>query len=188
MKTLMYFLVVAILFIAGCAKDDTMFETQDNLELKKAKVPIPFKADLYIVPDLESDLILVEGLNPEDPSSYANSRLIVNGTGTHLGRINAEKSFYEFESLKFYLDENGYPFTLNTGAGIIVAANGDSFEFTFRIIQDAIDYSWSGTNEIIPGSGTGKFEGYTGTIEAVGGLHEDGIGIWSLAQGYLEFE
>lgn len=188
MKTLMYLIVLAILVIAGCAKDDTMFETQDNLELKKAKVPVPFKADLYIVTDLESDVILVEGLNPEDPSSYTKSRLIVSGTGTHLGRINAEKSFYEFESLKFFLDENGYPFLLNTGAGIIVAANGDSFEFTFSIKQDVIDRSWSGTNEIIPGSGTGKFEGCSGTIEAVGGHHEDGIGMWCIAQGYLVYE
>lgn len=187
MKTLMYLLVLAILVIAGCAKDDTMFETQDNLELKKAKVPIPFKADLYIVPDRESDKILVEGLDPEDSSSYANSRMIVSGTGTHLGKINTEKSFYEFENLKFFLDENGYPFTLNTGAGIIVAANGDSFEFTFKIIQDVIDYSWSGPNEIIPGSGTGKFEGCSGTLEAVGGWQDD-VGDWCIIQGFLVYE
>lgn len=187
MKTLMYLLVLAILVIAGCDKDNTMFETQDNMELKKAKVPIPFKADLYIVTDWESDKILVEGLDPEDSSSYANSRMIVSGTGTHLGKINTEKSFYEFENLKFFLDENGYPFTLNTGAGIIVAANGDSFEFTFKIIQNVIDYSWSGPNEIIPGSGTGKFEGCSGTLEAVGGWQDD-VGDWCIIQGFLVYE
>ncbi len=43
MKRLMYLIVLAILVIAGCAKDDTIFEEPGNLELKKANVPIPMK-------------------------------------------------------------------------------------------------------------------------------------------------
>lgn len=187
MKTLSYFFVIAILVIAGCATDDTLFETQDDLELKKAKVPIPFKADLFLSPDYESDFILIEGLDPNDPSSYTISRLFCSGTATHMGKLDPVKSYYTLDKLVFFM-ENGQPFTLNTGTGIIVGANGDSMEFTFEMKQSAIDGSFSGTNEIIPGSGTGRFKGCTGTINTVGGWPEEGPGAWSINEGYLVFE
>ena len=187
MKTLMYLLLVTILVIAGCAKDETLFENQDNLELKKAKVPIPFKADTYAVPDINSELILVEGLDPDNPASYFHCRLLCSGTGTHIGKINPEKSFYTHEKIVFFM-EKGQPFTLNTGTGIIVGANGDGIEFTFESKQSVIDGSFAGTNTIIPGTGTGKFKGATGTLNVVGGWHEDGIGLWIKNEGYVVYE
>ena len=84
--------------------------------------------------------------------------------------------------------ENGNPFLINAGKGIIVGANGDGVEFTFRAKQSLLDGSSTGINEIIPGSGTGKFEGCTGTIDLVGGWHEDGIGFWLKIQGYLVYK
>ena len=183
----MYLFVLAILVIAGCAKDDTLFENPDNLGLKKAKVPILLKADLYAVQDRNSNPILIEGLDPADPNSYAPSRVIVSGTGSHLGRIDAEKSFYDFERMEFVF-ENGNPFLINTGTGIMVAANGDDFEYIFRVKQSMLDGVVNGVAEIIPGSGTGKFEGCTGTIDIVGGYHEDGLGFWMKIQGYLVYE
>jgi hypothetical protein len=181
----MYFFVMAILVIAGCAKDDTLFENQDNLELKKAKVPIPFKYDAYVLQDKESDLILIEGLDPEDPASYAYSRLFCSGTATHMGKIDPEKSYYTLEKMVLFF-ENGVPYTKNTGKGILVGANGDGIEFTFTVMQNAMDFSCTGINEIIPGSGTGRLKGCTGTINMSGG--PQGAGLLFINEGYLVFE
>jgi hypothetical protein len=185
MKTLMYFFVMAMIVIAGCAKDDTMFENNESLELKKAKVPIPFKYDAYVAPDTESDLVLIEGLNPENPKSYAFSKLICSGTATHMGKIDSEKSYYILEKMVLFF-QNGLPYSKNTGKGILVGANGDGVEFTFTVEQSLIDLSCTGVNELIPGSGTGKFEGCTGTINMAGG--KEGTGLLFICEGYLVFE
>ncbi len=140
MKALMYFFVMAILVFAGCAKDESMFEDQNSLELKKAKVPIPFKLDAYVVTDRESDKVLIEGLDPADPDSWFASRLICSGTATHLGKINPEKSFYILERLVLFF-ENGIPHSRNTGKGVIAGANGDGFEYTFTVVQNSVDGS-----------------------------------------------
>jgi hypothetical protein len=189
MKALMYFLVLAMIVIAACAKDDTMFENNESLELKKAKVPIPFKLNAYVLPDMESDLVFIQGLDPEDPNNYVLSRLICSGTASHVGKINPEKSFYTLEKLVFFIKDD-LPHSKNTGKGILVGANGDGFEYTFTVVQNFVDGSCTGINEIIPGSGTGKFKGCTGTFNIIGGWHEDGIGLWFKNEGYsyLVFE
>jgi hypothetical protein len=186
MKSLLYFFVMAILLIAGCAKDDTMFETQDNLELKKAKVPVPFKADLLGFYDTESDLL---SWNIGENTYYSYSRNILTGTGTHLGIIDAEKSFLLLESIIFCMDDDGLQYTINSGKGKIVAANGDSFEFTFRVKQ-LFDETASSTskNDIIPGSGTGKFEGCSGSIDSVGAIDFAKGGYRFKVDGYLVYE
>jgi len=184
MKALMYFFVMAVIVLAGCAKDDTMFDNQETLELKKAKVPVPFKLDAYVVTDMESDLILIEGLDEWTPS-----RLFCSGTATHVGNINPEKSFYTLEKMVFFLKDD-LPHSRNTGKGILVGANGDGFEYTFTVVQNLVDGTCTGINEIIPGSGTGKFKGVKGTFNVIGGWHEDGIGLWFKNEGYsyLVFE
>jgi hypothetical protein len=187
MKALMYFFVMAVIVIAGCAQDDTMFENQEALELKKAKVPIPFKAVGLAVPDKESALVLIEGLDPENPKSYAYSRLYTSGTASHMGKIDSEKSFYTLERLVFYF-ENGVPYTKNTGKGILVGANGDGVEYTFTVVQNALDFSFSGENEIIPGTGTGKLKGCTGTIYNTGELDPVKREFIAKMEGYIVFE
>jgi hypothetical protein len=185
MKKLRYLLVMAVILIAGCATDDTMFETQENLELKSANASVPFKADCWVIPDWESDPILIEGLNPYDPNSYSLTRMFIGGTGTRFGRINAEESYYLFDRMVFGVDEDGVPCTHLTGVGKIVGANGDGMEFSFRSRQ-YLDYRFFGKGEIIPESGTGKFKGSTGPFDTFGGRNGDDI--WFKAQGYLVFE
>jgi hypothetical protein len=180
MKALMYFFVMAVIVIAGCAKDDTMFENNESLELKKAKVPIPFKADCWAIPDFESDLIPIEGTN-----SYSLSRLFVGGTGSHVGRINPEESYYLFNRIVLGVDDDGMLCEHLTGLAKLVGANGDGIELTFRGIQYP-DYRFIGKAEIIPGSGTGKFNGSTGSIDICGGLN--GNEIWLKLQGNLVYE
>ncbi len=183
MKALVYFVVMAVIVLGGCAKDDTMFEDQGSLELKKAKVPVPFKLNAYVVQDMESDLVLIEGLDPENPGSWVPSRLICSGTASHVGKVNREKSYYTLEKLVFFL-KDGLPHSKNTGKGILIGANGDGFEYTFTVVQNLVDGSCTGINEIIPGSGTGKFKGCKGTFNIIGGWHEDGIGLWFKNEGY----
>lgn len=185
MKTLMYFIVMALIVMAGCAKDDTILETQDNLELKKAKVPILLKADCWGIPDWESDPILIEGLNPNDPSSYSLTRMFIGGTGSHFGRINTEESYYLFDRMVLGVDEDGVLCIHLTGVGKMVGANGDGMEFTFSSRQYP-DYRFFGKGEIIPGAGTGKFKGSTGSYNTSGGRNGDDI--WLKADGYLVYE
>ncbi|MBW6536663.1 MAG: hypothetical protein K0B11_16770 [Mariniphaga sp.] len=184
MKALIYFFVMAVIVIAGCAKDDTMFETQDNLELKKAKVPVPFKADLYMVLDLNSELMEVP--LPGGGIFYAKTGGILSGTCSHMGKIDAEKSYCYFKNMVFMLDEQGNPCSEQTGTGIIVGANGDSMETTWWNRQSWVDGSYIGTIDIT--KGTGKFEGCSGSGTTVGGWHDDGVGIWQKSEGYLVYE
>jgi hypothetical protein len=187
MKTLIYLFVLAVLVIAGCAKDDALYENPVNFELKNEKESVPFEANLHAVDDLNSDLILIEGLNPDDPASYSHSRLLISGAASHMGKIDPEKSYYTLEKIVFFM-EDGQPFTLNSGTGIIVGVNGDAIEFTHEAKQSAIDGSYTGTIKIISGTGTGIFECCKGTISSVGGWSRDEPGIWSINEGYLVYE
>lgn len=183
MKTLGYFLVLAILVFAGCTKDDVLFENQDNLELKKAKMPIPFKADCYAITDIESDLIPIIGID----GYLVHSRLIISGNATLFGKLDNQKSYYEAESLVFFIGDDGLPYTLNIGKGKVVAANGDSMEFTFNVTQSFDETnSYTGKAEFIAGSGTGKFMGCSGSCETFGGDAEGGT--WFKINGYLVYE
>lgn len=149
MKKLMYLFVVVMLVIAGCAKDDTLFENPNNPELKKAKVPIPMKGEGWSDPVTES-------------------KFMIGGTGTHLGEINSEKSYYDFQTQEL-IEDDGLPYYALAGIGKLVGANGDSFEFTFSTRQ-YLDYTLVSKSDIIDGSGTGKFKGCSGSFNTVGGL------------------
>ncbi len=185
MKTLTYLFVLAILVIAGCTKDDTIFETPDNLELKKANVPIPMKADLNAVPDMESALLEVH--LPWGGSYYQPSKMIISGTGSHVGRVNAKKSFYEFKSMEIVI-ENGILFNYNSGIGLMVGANGDSFEYTWWVKQNMDDGNYYGEMDITPGTGTGKFKGSSGSGDIVGGWNMNRDGVCFKIDGYLVYK
>lgn len=152
MKKLMFLFVVAILVIAGCSKDDSLYQNPNNVELKKAKVPIP-----------------INGQTWSDPDPQSNNKYFMGGTASHVGNINAEQSFYEFYTID-YIEIDGLPYYDLTGYGKVVAANGDSFEFKFSTKQSLTDYSLVSKSVITPGSGTGKFKGVSGSWTSVGGL------------------
>ncbi len=171
MKKLMYVLVAATLLIAGCSKDDSLYQNPNNMELKKAKVPIPIKG---------------EGWSDPDPRS--NTRLLIGGTGTHLGKIEADKSYYDFYAQE-YIEIDGLPFVDLTGIGKLVGANGDSFDFTFTTRQSLTDYTLISTSVITQGSGTGKFKGSSGSFNTVGKPDVSGEHLYVFTiEGYLEYE
>ncbi|HSO85664.1 MAG TPA: hypothetical protein VLQ91_03875 [Draconibacterium sp.] len=171
MKTLSYLFVMAVILIAGCAQDDTMFETPESMELKSAKVPIPLKGEGWSDPDLQS-----------------STRLIIGGIGTHLGKINSEQSYYDFKTQN-YVEVDGLPFFDLTGFGKLVGANDDSFDFTFSTIQSLVDYSLVSKCDITPGSGTGKFKDCTGSFNTVGAPDVSGVHLYVFKiEGELVYE
>ena len=189
MKTLISFFAIVMVFFAGCAKDYTINEEINSVELKKANVPIPFKADLCAVPDMNGEFYLypIPGIDPSDPNNYCASRMLIGGNGTHLGIVYPETSYYEVDSTVFVM-EDGHPFFLQSGTGKFVAANGDKFEVTWWAKISLPDRNWVGEFEIIPGSGTGKFEGVSGLLPAVGQANPaEHKNCWT-TEGYLEFE
>ena len=76
-----------------------------RISVETIKVPVPFKLNAYVVQDMESDLVLIEGLDPENPGSWVPSRLICSGTASHVGKVNREKSYYTLEKLVFFLKD-----------------------------------------------------------------------------------
>ena len=186
MKPVISFLAIAMLLCAGCAKDDTFDERSDSFELqkiqKRANVPIPFKAELCAVPDMESELLSIT--LPNGNIIYYQSGMIISGTGTHLGRVDPEASYYEVEATVFLL-ETGHPYLVQSGTGKMTAANGDSFEFTWEAKISLPDRNWVGEFDIIPGTGTGKFLGCSGLFDSFGQANlEEHRNCWT-AEGYI---
>lgn len=180
------FTVTLIFIFAACAKDELFDQSKNLPELKKANVAIPLKGDFSAVPDMQSSLILIPipGLDPEDPASYDHSRMIVSGTSTHLGKIDSEKSFYVIESFEMIL-EGEVPFLVQTGSGHLVAANGDSFNYTWWAKASLPTLDYIGGIEIT--SGTGKLEGCSGTADMIGKFDEPNkINYWTL-EGTMKF-
>jgi hypothetical protein len=173
MKALKYLIVLAVIFIAGCEKDDTMLEGNranghNDIELKRANVSIPIQVDCWAV---YHDLL--------------PGRLKVGGTGSHFGKINPEESFYQFMGMVEDLDQEGVGCMRLWGFGKMVGANGDGMEFTFVTYQYP-DRSFTSKGLITPGTGTGKFKGATGLFDIYGG--GDDTGIWFKGSGYMIYE
>jgi hypothetical protein len=170
MKALKFLLALAVIFIAGCDKEDAMLEGNrgrghDNIGAIRANVPIPIKVDCWAV---YHDLL--------------PGRLKVGGTGSHFGKINPEESFYQFAGMEPDLDKGCMRLW---GVGKMVGANGDGMEFTFVTYQYA-DRSFTSEGLITPGKGTGKFKGATGSFDVYGG--GDDTGLWFKGNGYLIYE
>jgi hypothetical protein len=180
MKTLVHLFAVAMLLFAGCAKDE-MFETDSNSpDLKNAKVPIPMKADLCAVPDMTSDMIPFPGI----PDKYVPSKMIISGNGTHIGKVNAEKSFYKIDVFEIIMEE-GVPFLFQSGTGYISAANGDSFDYTWWAKASLPDMNYIGEIELQ--GGTGIFNGCSGTLDMSGKINTETLLNSFTVEGKMKF-
>lgn len=110
--------------------------------------------------------------------------MIISGTGTHLGRLDAEKSFYEIQTFEL-IYEDDTPFFYQTGTGLMVAANGDSQSYTWWAKASLPNLDYVGKIEI--NGGTGKFEGCTGTVDMIGKIDQVSMTNCWTAEGTLEF-
>jgi hypothetical protein len=165
------FTTILIFIFAACAKDELLDQSKNLPELKKAKVAILLKGEFKAVPDTESSLILIPipDLDPNDPANYDHARMIVSGNCTHLGKIDSKKSFYVIDTYEMILEEE-VPFLMQTGTGQLVAANGDSFEFTWWAKASLPTLDYIGGIEIM--SGTGRFKGCSGVSAMTGKFDE----------------
>lgn len=166
MKTLIYFFAIVMLLFAGCAKDEMFNDNQNSFELKKAKVPIPMKADFCAAPDMTSEMIPFPGV----PDTYVPSKMIISGTGTHIGKIDTEKSFYRIEVFEIIMEDQ-IPILFQSGKGYIVAANGDSFDYAWWAKASLPDLNYIGGIELQ--GGTRKFEGCSGTLDMSGKINQE---------------
>lgn len=187
MKTLIGFFAIAMLLFDGCAKDEAFYESPEDFKLneahKRANVPIPFKADLFAVPDMNHGFLPFPG----QPGVFVPKRMTIGGNGTHLGIVgDSGTSYYHLETFTAFW-ENGTLFFNQAGYGKLVAANGDSFEFKFWA-KISTDHSWVGEIVLIPGSGTGKFTGCSGVIGCIGQSNPvEKINRW-ISEGYIQYE
>jgi hypothetical protein len=189
MKTLIYLFATAMFLFAGCAKDGIFTENAVNPELKKAEVPVPFRVELCGTPDMESEfkLLPIPGIDPGDPNNYYATRMFLSGIVTHLGNVDSENSYTEIENMVFII-ENGSPFLQQTGGGKMVAANGDYYEFTNWVKMALPSLSYTCGSEIIPGSGTGRFKGISGSTTGIGQVDRvNHTNCWT-AEGRMEYK
>lgn len=189
MKTLISFFFIMMMMLVACTKDQ--FVQEENLELKKAKVPIPMKADFCATPDMTSPMMLIPipGLDPKDPKNYLPSKMFVSGNATHMGKVITEKSVCLVNELNFLVepDADGNPhfFLKQVGTGVMTAANGDSYPITWWGKTSLADWTYIG--EVTMFSGTGKFEGMTGTVQMIGAVDMvAGTNCWK-ADGFMEY-
>ncbi len=183
MKTLIYLFAIAMILFAGCAKDEMFDQNPNNLELKKAKVPIPVKADFCAIPDMTVPPVSVN--IPGQGTQYLPGGMYVTGTCSHMGKVNSEKSYCKVETLTFVF-EDGNPFLLETGTGTMTAANGDSYNITWWVKTSLPSMEYIG--EVEMSGGTGKFEGCSGTTDMIGSVDlATKTNCWT-AEGYIEFD
>ena len=172
MKTFMYLFSIAILFIAGCAKDDTISEAT-----------ISMKIDCRAAPDISSELIQVDIPGQDVYNTY--SRLTISGAGRHIGKIVAEKSYYVIKNAELFIAEDGLPYVRNSGEGKVIGESDDGFEFTFWSNESLNDFKIVGELEVTPKTGTGIFAGSSGTLDIVG---SDANRLWLCIEGNLDHE
>ncbi|MFO7658928.1 MAG: hypothetical protein R6W78_17855 [Bacteroidales bacterium] len=119
--------------------------------------------------------ILFEANCQAEPHPEISGRLMVSGTATHAGTINPQESFYQFTSEEI-VQIDGQTFLQLEGFAKLVGVNGHGFEATFMSYQtQGFPSSFQGEVFITPGTGTGPFKGYTGTLNSSGGVDFEGI-------------
>ncbi len=183
MKTLVYLFAIVTILFAGCAKDEMFYENSNNLELKKAKVPIPMKAEFCMTnapnPGCTNpmcNMIPVIGAPDFFPIKAFPVYGLISGHATHMGEVITEKS-YGIKTSCIYKDF-GTPNPLDDelwmeSYGRITAANGDSYAFIHPAespLKIKLNLFYSNipilpfTGEVIMSDGTGKFEGVSGLV------------------------
>ena len=169
----MVMMAVGIMLLAACKKDsiNDSFLTGD-IESKAnggKQVSRPMKIDIF-----SSPIPGFQGSPCLNGAFLSTSGFFVNGTATHLGKIDAKNSPGEDVSCEFIVTDLGR-LTLQTKvAGQITGANGDLIYYTGSDILDLTDIisqvspfgtivgTWTITG------GTGRFVGATGSFPIKG--------------------
>jgi len=168
MKTILSFCMVLIIMLVACTKDQ--FVQDENLMLKKAKVPVPMKADFCLTPNPDLGFMLVTQLDGKTPFYLPDGSKIylpnggwLSGYATHSGELQMMESAMTAESAIFdpYMKRIIWKTT-----GKVTAANGDYYFYDAKSFSNPIDGSFTGN--VYMRDGVGKFAGATGEVEMVG--------------------
>jgi len=161
-------IALAIALFSACTKEDNKISDDISAQISsKTKEPVtrPFEINLTTTADPDSSILPTPCTG--DLPGFAIGGLILHGTATHLGLIDATQSTLEHVSC----DLSFATALLTTGiAGHIAAANGDLVFYTgndeinvFNLLTGA------GSTGTITGvwtitGGTGRFSGATGSF------------------------
>jgi len=173
MKTLISFCMVLMMMLVACNKDQFVQDEQP-LTLKKAKVPVPLKADFCFTPNMEGAfdvngfpnpdvVMLIEGLDPTQPTSYLPRSGWLSGNATHSGKLQMMKS--QMTAVSAYFDNVNMKVVWVT-TGMNTAANGDYYYYDATSYSNPQDGSFTG--EVVMRDGIGKFKGMEGLAQMVG--------------------
>lgn len=187
MKTLKILLVIVFVIFSGFARDS---QTDENLLLKRAVVPVPLKATMCIIEanqnmPVEGTPVIGAKGDILVPELFLISTASLGGHGTHLGNFIVEQSSMTGVSahLDFGALSQGKIVLIADYYGTITAANGDHFDFEASIEIDATDRTQGGiiTGTYSVSGGSGRFENAGGS-----GVLNGRIPCWNI-EGTLEF-
>lgn len=165
MKKLNYFFlffVIAVLF-SGCSEFETnqdLLNPENNLELKKANVPIPAKCWTTTVPDFSQGTVLC---TPEEFEVAVLAGGNMSGIEAHGGILDTEKSTWNVISCDFDY-ENLLIAEYIEGKHTLM--NGDYFLYTGVLTLNVTNGEFSGVINVY--EGVGRFEGGTAEVAITG--------------------
>lgn len=165
MKTLRILIALAIIVVAGCAKDYTMDENMDSPELKNAIVPIPFKGELCMIGNQEDPLPVTAGPDgPVIPAITMVRTAQLTGIQSHFGKLG---DLSMMTGNWAYLDMGALPakkLLVSEYEGITYGANGDYMTFITHTVIDVTDPDHKTiTGDYTITGGSGKWENVTGS-------------------------
>ncbi len=184
MKKLNYFFLFVFIgvLISGCSEIETnqdLLNPDNDLELKKAKVPIPAKCWLTSIPDFSQPSVLC---TPEELKVDAVAGGNMSGHEAHGGKLDTEKSTWEVVSCEFDY-ENMEITEYITGKHTMM--NGDYYNYEGALTVNTVDGAIAGV--VNSYGGVGKFEGGTAEVFITGLLDFD-TGIATMqGEGFWDF-
>lgn len=158
MKTMISSLLVTMILLVACNKEQ--FTPQEPLSLKKEKFEIPMKADFFMTPDFNFPGIQITGMEPNKPGSILPGRIWMSGQSTLVGELNTKESYSILQSAKFH-----YPLIEAQWEGRVTGANGEYFMWsatTFALPDNSF------TGEFCITCCNGKFKGAAGRVMLTG--------------------
>jgi len=173
MKNLICLMMVSLVMLFSFSKD---MLTDENVDLKKAKVPIPLKGEMCMTWNLDVPSLPVTGTPVPKPSGeilipqlYMSGAAWLTGHSTHMGEFIPEQT--HMTGLHAELDmaalSNDKVIITAEYEAILTGANGDHIDLLSQIQIDVTDPSnwtnWTITGNYKVTGGSGKFENATGS-------------------------
>jgi hypothetical protein len=174
MKKIVIFSIMMLAALAACTKDQSLQD--ESVYLKKARVPIPMKADFCLIPDMTLPPVPVLLPNGIPTGNFLPGGGLISGHATHMGEIITSESPITMTGAVI----NPVTWIVTwTAVGKVTADNGDYYYFHSVAYQD-MNKNYTGT--VWMHDGTGNFDGVSGSVEMIG------QGLCWKASGTIQFD